>query len=74
MKMEKKKNKIPRIQRIKKINKFCTPECQVYLIKYIPKKNIKINKFITLESFFKNLRIFSISRKHISYHNRKLSN
>ena len=43
--MEKKKNKIPRIQRIKKINKFCTPECQVYLIKYIPKK---ISKLIML--------------------------
>ena len=37
--MEKKKNKISRIQRIKKINKYSTIDTSVYLIKYIPKKN-----------------------------------
>ena len=39
--MEKKKNKISRIQRIKKLNKFSTSETNVYLIKYISKKSIK---------------------------------
>ena len=39
--MEKKKNKIARIQRIKKLNKFSTADSQVYLIKYISKKNLK---------------------------------
>ena len=39
--MEKKKNKIARIQRIKKLNKFSTADSQVYLIKYISKKNFK---------------------------------
>ena len=39
--MEKKKNKIARIQRIKKLNRFSTADSQVYLIKYISKKNLK---------------------------------
>ena len=39
--MEKKKNKIARIQRIKKLNKFSTADSQIYLIKYISKKNLK---------------------------------
>ena len=41
--MEKKITKIPRIQRIKKMNKFSIMNSPVYLIKYIPKKNSKNN-------------------------------
>ena len=44
--MEKKKNKIPNIQRIKKINKFSTLNSPIYLIKYIPKKNSKNPEYI----------------------------
>ena len=71
--MEKKKNKIPRIQRIKKINKFCTPECQVYLIKYIPKKNIKNNNAIQepILCIEKEININKISNE-INYSKEKL--
>ena len=44
--MEKKKNKFPHIQRIKKINKFSTINSPVYLIKYCPKKNSKNSEYI----------------------------
>ena len=44
--MEKKKNKFPHIQRIKKINKYSTINSPVYLIKYCPKKNSKNSEYI----------------------------
>ena len=71
--MEKKKNKISRIQRIKKLNKFSTSETNVYLIKYIPKKSIKNNNGI-LEPIIcieKEININKISSE-INYSKEKL--
>ena len=71
--MEKKKNKISRIQRIKKLNKFSTSETNVYLIKYIPKKSIKNNNCI-LEPIIcieKEININKISSE-INYSKEKL--
>ena len=71
--MEKKKNKISRIQRIKKLNKFSTSETNVYLIKYIPKKSIKNNNGI-LEPIIcieKEININKISNE-INYSKEKL--
>ena len=71
--MEKKKNKISRIQRIKKLNKFSTSETNVYLIKYISKKSIKnsngiLEPIICIE---KEININKISSE-INYSKEKL--
>ena len=71
--MEKKKNKISRIQRIKKLNKFSTSETNVYLIKYIPKKSIKNNNGIPepIICIEKEININKISNE-INYSKEKL--
>ena len=71
--MEKKKNKISRIQRIKKLNKFSTSETNVYLIKYIPKKSIKNNNGILqpIICIEKEININKISSE-INYSKEKL--
>ena len=71
--MEKKKNKISRIQRIKKLNKFSTSETQVYLIKYISKKSIKNSNGIPepIICIEKEININKISNE-INYSKEKL--
>ena len=71
--MEKKKNKISRIQRIKKLNKFSTSETNVYLIKYISKKSIKNSNGIPepIICIEKEININKISNE-INYSKEKL--